>query len=279
MLLIRAMTTADIPAGMRLKEQAGWNQLEADWRRLLELQADGGFVAEWDNVAVGTVTTCRFGPVAWVAMMLVDERHRGRGIGRALLTHALNVLDAQGVRSVRLDATPLGRPLYDSLGFLAEATFTRFQGILPDAGESHEILGTGPRDALERVCALDREVTSTDRGRLLRRLADEHPDALRVVDGTRGVAGFLMARPGSRAIQIGPCVADDRAGPLLLADARTRYARKPVFLDIPATHVAAQELAASWGLAAGRLLTRMGRGPRVAEDLERLWASAGPEKG
>src|SRR3981081_3729230 len=104
------MTVADIPTGMQLQEHAGWNQLEADWRRLLDLQPDGCFLAELDGAPVGTVTTCRFGPVVWGAMMLVEERFRGRGIGRSLMVHALNDLDARGVRSVRLDATPLGRP-------------------------------------------------------------------------------------------------------------------------------------------------------------------------
>src|SRR3954447_22763141 len=107
------MTVADIATGVRLKGQAGWNQLESDWRRLLDLQPDGCFVAEIDGAAVGTVTTCRFGPVAWVAMMLVGEAFRGRGIGRDLMLRALAELDGQGVRSVRLDATPLGRPLYE----------------------------------------------------------------------------------------------------------------------------------------------------------------------
>ena len=82
---------------------------------------------------VGTVMTSRFGPVAWVAMMLVEERFRGRGIGRALMVHALSDLDARAIRSVRLDATPLGRPLYESLGFIAETTYTRFEGTLPPA--------------------------------------------------------------------------------------------------------------------------------------------------
>ena len=90
MLRIRDMTVADIPFGIRLKQQAGWNQVEADWRRLLGLQPDGCFVAELDGVPAGTVTTCRFGPVAWVAMMLVDESLRSRGIGRCLMKHALD---------------------------------------------------------------------------------------------------------------------------------------------------------------------------------------------
>src|SRR5690349_11847468 len=80
LLRIRPLTVADIALGLRLKDEAGWNQLEADWRRLIELDSDGDFVAELDGTAVGTVTTCRFGPVGWVAMMLVDPRFRSRGI-------------------------------------------------------------------------------------------------------------------------------------------------------------------------------------------------------
>ena len=72
MLQIRPMTLSDVPLGMRLKAQAAWNQLEGDWRRFLDLQPDGAFVAELDGTPAGTVTTCIFGPVAWVAMMLVE---------------------------------------------------------------------------------------------------------------------------------------------------------------------------------------------------------------
>lgn len=279
MLVIRGMTLSDIPAGLRLKEQAGWNQLEADWRRLLELQPDGGFLAEWGGIPVGTVTTCRFGAVAWVAMMLVDEAYRRRGIGRALMVRALEGLDSRGVRSVRLDATPRGRPLYESLGFVEEATFERFRGLLPPADATPGLPEVRPVEVLGGVAALDREVTGTDRGRLLRRLADEHPGSTRVVESGGQVSGFLMSRPGSEARQVGPCIAGERAGPLLLADARSRYAGQVVLLDVPAANPPALAMVGSWGLRAERQLVRMGRGPRVSEDLGRIWAGAGPEKG
>ena len=89
MIHLRLMMARDVPLGMRLKEQAGWNQIEADWRRCLQLQPDGCFVAEREGVAVGTVTTCIFGSIAWIAMVLVDAAVRGQGIGRTLLDHAL----------------------------------------------------------------------------------------------------------------------------------------------------------------------------------------------
>src|SRR5262245_16769871 len=104
------MTAADVPLGMRLKEQAGWNQVEKDWLRFLDLEPGGCFVAELDGTAVGTVATCVFGPVAWVAMVLVNAAYRGRGAGKALMGHALKYLDGRGVASVRLDATSLGQP-------------------------------------------------------------------------------------------------------------------------------------------------------------------------
>src|SRR5262249_31790482 len=94
---VRLMTIADLPLGMRLKTQANWNQVEAGWRRFLALEPDGCFVAELDGVPVGTTTTCIFGDVAWIAAVLVDESLRGKGIGRALMEHALAFLDARGI--------------------------------------------------------------------------------------------------------------------------------------------------------------------------------------
>jgi len=142
---IRRMTTADIPLGMQLKEQAGWNQTEADWLRFLDLEPDGCFVAEWNGEPVATTTTCILGDVAWVAMVLVDAGVRRHGIGTALMQQALRFLDERNVRSIRLDATPLGRPVYEKLGFVPDYQLARFDGILPDHGLSAEAKPLSPR--------------------------------------------------------------------------------------------------------------------------------------
>src|SRR5687767_2893594 len=105
MISIRTLTPADLPVAMRLSSQAGWNQIEADWRRFLAMQPDGCFVGEFDGIAVGTTVACVFDDVAWIAMVLVDTAARGRGTGTALVRHALEYLDGMGIPSVRLDAT------------------------------------------------------------------------------------------------------------------------------------------------------------------------------
>jgi GNAT superfamily N-acetyltransferase len=284
MIHLRHMTPRDVPLGMRLKEQAGWNQTEADWRRCLELQPDGCFVAEREDVAVGTVTTCIFGPIAWIAMVLVDVALRGQGIGRALLDHALAFLDSHGVPSIRLDATPLGRPLYEKRGFIEEYTLTRFEGIASIAGAAVELrdkmtVGAMLPEHQERVLRLDHQVMGTDRAALLERLFAEAPEQWRLALRGDEVLGFWAARAGSRAWQIGPCLATAEAGPLLLADALARQAGQRVFLDVPEDNRKAVAAVTHAALVPQRPLYRMCRGPKPHEHIEHLWASFGPEKG
>jgi GNAT superfamily N-acetyltransferase len=277
-LCIRRMTALDVSLGMRLKSQAGWNQTEADWQRFLDMEPDGCFVAELDGTPIATTVVCTFGPVAWVAMVLVDAAVRGRGIGTALMRHALAFLDERGVRSVRLDATPLGRPLYEKLGFIAQFELARHEGVLPPSAKAVGVEPPRPED-FEELLAVDRAVTATDRRRLLLRFFTEHPDAVRMVRRGGRCLGFLTARPGTRALQIGPCIGDPDVGPPLFADAWNRYAGEYVFVDIPIGNTRAVELVAAHGLTVQRHLLRMCRGEVIVERIEELWASSGPAKG
>jgi GNAT superfamily N-acetyltransferase len=275
---IRSMTLSDVPAGMRLKELAGWNQTEADWRRYLDLQPDGCFVAELDGVPVGTVATSIFGSVAWIALVLVDPAVRGRGIGTALLNQALAFLDTQKIPSVRLDATPLGRPIYEKLGFSAEFELSRYEDVLP-ANDSVTDVTPATRECWPELLRLDRVVTGTDRSRWLMRWFEEWPEAVRMLGEPGAVQGFLASRRGSRAIHIGPCLASGATGELLFADACRRFAGQRVLFDIPDDNLLARKFPECLGWSARRHFLRMGRGPKVTERIMDYWASSGPEKG
>jgi GNAT superfamily N-acetyltransferase len=293
MLQIRAMTAGDIAMGMSLKHQAGWNQLDADWLRFLAMQPDGCFVAELNGVPVGTTVAVVFdsipdrpGPVAWIAMVLVDPGHRNRGVGTALMEHALKFLDARKVPSIRLDATPLGQPIYEKLGFTHQFLLARHEGMLPlEVAESIDetdgrIIQSVPPDEHEQLIELDSQLTGTGRRKFLARLFKEHPDSLRIVSGSSGIEGYLAVRPGSNAVQIGPCIARPEAGSQLFRDAARRYAGKRVYIDIPVGNSRAAGHAVEMGLKVQRHLVRMCRGvPVMEDDLTRLWASSGPELG
>jgi GNAT superfamily N-acetyltransferase len=279
---VRLMNEADLPLGMRLKTQAGWNQLEADWRRFLEMQPDGCFVAELDGIPVGTTNTCIFGPVAWIAMVLVEAEVRGQGVGKALMRHALAFLDEQSVRTVRLDATPMGQPLYEKLGFVEEYNLVRYEGTPQTAGSetrAERMVATAKERDWDDLAKLDQSISSTDRRKFLMRLFAERPESVRVVRNGGDIVGYMTVRPGVNALQVGPCMGTSEAGPMLLADAWQRYAGQRVFVDIPTGNTIAVRLAEQMGLKVQRPLVRMCRGPAIAEDCTRLWASSGPELG
>jgi GNAT superfamily N-acetyltransferase len=278
MIRIRRMTAADIPLGMRLKAEAGWNQTEADWRRFLALEPKGCFVAEFKDEPVGTTTTCIFGKVAWIAMVLVNERMRGRGIGKALMEHALGYLDAAAVKSIRLDATPLGQPLYEKLGFRSQYELVRFVGELPAHAKVANVRQADQKEWNELI-RLDRRATRTGRSKLLKRLFAEQPNDVWVAESTGALSGYMSVRRGSQALQVGPAIGEPEVGHLLFNQARHVYKGERVYMDVPRANTPASLFPLSWLFDEQRSLVRMCRGPIVCENLDLLWASSGPEKG
>lgn len=272
------MTAADLPLGLRLSDAAGWNQLAADWQRFFDLQSDGCFVAEWDGTAVGTTTTCIFGSVAWIAMVLVDEAVRGRGVGTQLMAHALRFLDERKIATVRLDARPMGQPLYERLGFVEQYRIAHYEGTLPAIEKTKEIEDASVAE-WEALMALDFQVTRTDRRRLLSLLFAEHPRHIRILRVGPHVQGYCTARPGRKTTRLGPCIATAAAGPLLWADAGKRYAGQLISLDVPVPNQTAIQWVEAHGLTARHTLTRMCRGVPLVEEVVSLWGSSGPEKG
>ena len=77
-----------------------------------------------DGSLVGTCIGLDYGGFGWIAMMLVDPVHRRLGLGAALLARAIAALPQEA--PIRLDATPLGRPLYAQHVFTDECALTRF---------------------------------------------------------------------------------------------------------------------------------------------------------
>jgi predicted N-acetyltransferase YhbS len=279
-LSIRNLTPEDLPAALALSRGAGWNQTEADWLRMIALEPEGAFLAVWSGAPAGTVLACIHGRVAWIAMMLVDEKLRRRGIGANLMRHALAFLNDRGVRCVRLDATPVGQPLYELLGFRAEYVLARHAGVpVQLSGPAAEEVEPARQEDTEQILALDRRVTGADRSKFLLRLLAEHSQDVRVVRDGAMLAGYSATRPGARAQMIGPCLGDSQAGPLLISEALRLHAGKQVYLDVPVGRTKFEQLLQERGLTAQRFLQRMVRGESAGERSADLWASSGPEKG
>jgi GNAT superfamily N-acetyltransferase len=242
---VRPLSTADIPAGVRLKSAAGWNQTEADWRNLLALAPEGCFGIECDGALRATATAVCFGrELAWIGMVLTEREYRGRGFARRLMEHALAYLRTLRVDWIKLDATNMGLPLYQRLGFRAEGAIERWlraPGPAPGYGATrHNTLDS----------ALDREASGTDRSRLLAVLAGFESAAI--------AGGFAMGRPGSQAAYFGPCVARSAdAARDLIAWFLEQHAEESVYWDILPANADAVAVAREFGFERARELVRM----------------------
>ena len=277
---IRRLSEADIPAAMRLKEAAGWNQTEADWHRLLTLEPDGCFGAFRDDRLAGTTTTTSYrNELAWIGMVLVDPRQRRQGIATTLMRVALDYLRAK-VATVKLDATPEGRPLYERFGFRVESVLQRWSGPGDSVARAANSLESLKRKEVPDLLKFDRLAFGADRSPLLEALINESavtPVLIRKPDRT--LCGYALARRGSAADYVGPVVISDpqQAGTLLeQVLAQLQSAR--LYVDYNPQCGAEHELSAR-GFVKERDLIRMTFGAPAPGTSPLVFAIAGPEVG
>jgi GNAT superfamily N-acetyltransferase len=267
--MIRRMVHADIPAVVRLKEEAGWNQTAPDWENLLALEPEGCWVWEAQQTPlaaktlVGSTTIVCYGrDLAWIGMVLVAPEFRRQGIARQLMEQALRLADERGVARVALDATAMGQPLYRQLGFEDDTPIERWEGTAP-VTEDREDEKLQPAGAvhLAQITDLDRLAFGADRRALI-----EHLLATPSANGWVARGGHLLARPGTRAHFLGPCVAEDPQTARRLVQALfAAYGGRRFYWDLLPENREARALAAGFGFQCVRSLIRMSR-PAVSAE-------------
>ena len=277
---IRLLTESDIPAAMALKQSAGWNQTEADWRRLLMLEPQGCFGAVKDDRLVGTTTTTTYGDeLAWIGMVLVHPESRRMGIASQLMKTALDYLKEKVV-TVKLDATALGKPVYEKLGFRVESLVERWSGMgisTSSASAPERIDESARRELFE----LDRRAFNCDRSDLVAALIDDAvtPPAL-VRDQDRSLSGYALSRSGTNADYVGPIVAGapDQVDALLDIVLNELNGRR-VYIDFNTGSTADSKLLVDRGFVKERDLIRMCTGMPRPSNSAQVFAIAGPETG
>jgi GNAT superfamily N-acetyltransferase len=186
-----------------------WPHREEDWA--LFLQLGEGIVAHVDGLVVGTIIGFPYGEnAATLGMVIVDNAHQGKGYGRQLMQA---MLDHLGGRSVVLQATIDGAPLYEKLRFVDCGTVHQHQGTIPlaplaqlRAGERIRPLGSSERTPGE----LFSKATGMDRHSMMRALTAQ--DSAVVLTHDDIPVGFALLRRFGRGWSVAPVVAPDLDG-------------------------------------------------------------------
>lgn len=236
---------------MKLVTAAGWNQTERDWQRVIDYHPGGCFKAVRDGRLIGTVTSTAYGrELAWIGMMLVDPACRRQGFGQALMVSVISSLKRANIQTIKLDATPAGRPLYELLGFKAQFDFQRWHR--PESNRIAVPLEPASVDQLEEHRDLDRRVFGVDRWSWLMQVAaDSQYVSLR--------DGFGMMRTGRIASYLGPVVSKSIESCHILLSKLVESTTTPIFWDMiqrdcdALSHVSPSH----YGFEPARTLTRM----------------------
>lgn len=278
---IRTMTESDFPRCQQLREQAGWNQTLMDWQRFLSYNPKGCFVAEIDSEVVGTVCTIpyqdRFG---WVAMVIVDKDHRREGIGTFLLKKGIQHLEQRGL-TIKLDATPEGKLLYDTLGFEDEYGAARYEAQnleIPQVDIQYKTIELADLDSLDRF---DAPIFGASRKQVLRSYLEKYKGLGFMIHEMDEIAGYILAREGTNAFHIGPWVAtNSQVARQLLAVMLMNRKPDKVFVDIVEPNPYSLNIIEQLGFQQQRPFIRMYKGKNTHPGQpELIYGISGPELG
>jgi GNAT superfamily N-acetyltransferase len=283
-LALRLMTRKDLAFADHVRALAGWNQTLADWDRFLALAPEGCFIADRDGRPAGIAITTVYGAdLAWIGMVLVHPDYRRQGIGQALMKHCIQYARERGVRCIKLDATPLGKKVYDNLGFASEWTLSRWMrtavstsSVPPDT----RLRPWQPEDE-PLIEVLDSAAFGVSRRTVIQALARQSLCGLVFETAPGQIAAYGLLRSGAKALYLGPVVAiEPDLGVTLINALLASCQGQPVFWDIPDQNDMITAWARQTGFIWQRSLTRMMLGDTNPSGNPRIViALAGPEIG
>ncbi|MDQ6627203.1 MAG: hypothetical protein M3Z29_01935 [Pseudomonadota bacterium] len=292
-----ALTQGDVGRGLALSDAAGWNQTAEDWALFIAAGRALG-IRDGSGLLVATAATLHYGARAWISLVLVDAAARHRGLASGLMRRCIAVIEADGAIPC-LDATPAGASVYRTIGFLPGFEFERWQSngtcaATTDQGEAKARwpgLEAKSASTLDSIAKLDREASGLERRSVLASLLGRpETRAWLAADGK----GFVIAREGRRAWQIGPLVAADDAQAIALLDsavadlqtapagsapASLDPAPRAILIDVPTQRRSITGPLAQRGFVSQRPFVRMALGAVPPPLDARSFALAGPEYG
>lgn len=203
---LRGIVPGDAPACAALARAVGWPHRVEDCAMAIAL--GHGLVATSAGEVVAMGMWWPYGENhATVGMIIVSPDHQGGGLGRRLMQ---GLLEQAKDRSLMLNATAAGRPLYERLGFVPCGEIVQHHGEVLDVAFPALTAGTTLRPATAadapEIGRLDQAASGLPRGRLLASLLELGECIILERDGR--AAGFSMLRAFGRGLVIGPVAAE-----------------------------------------------------------------------
>jgi GNAT superfamily N-acetyltransferase len=206
MLQIRGMRRDDIPFAIRLTNREEWDIPPRDFQRILKLDPRGSFIATEGTKRIGLATSASYGrEIAWIGNVVVQKPHRGKHVGQALVTHAVDYLHKKHVKHVALYCFDENVVFYKKLGFLNGPPFGRLRREKKQVSCSASEFGSQTSLPLSAILTLDKKAFGADRSTLIRDLLRSNVARVTSV-GRHDDRAYLLVKDYEDMCELGPWV-------------------------------------------------------------------------
>lgn len=253
-MICQEFTEEDIPLLPAL-EPEGWGDIRPRFDYFLRSECCKPIKIEENGDLAAVGTTIFHADTVWFACIITHPGHRNKGLGSAITRYLIQSADPTLYRTIYLDATEFGYPVYLKQGFEVEGQYAHLkrEGDGPAKPESPFIQPFN-ENFRKAAYALDRFVSGEDRRGVM---AEFLADAVMYVDADEQLQGLYLPTWSD-----GPIIAaNDSAGLPLMA---YRASEKPVAI-LPMDNAAGIQFLQENGYQIYRTSRRMFRGER------RIW--------
>ncbi|MEO8613038.1 MAG: GNAT family N-acetyltransferase [Chloroflexota bacterium] len=270
---LRQMTLEDGVRGAALVKKIGWSQTAAIWEQTIGWSGDGSFCLATDDELLATIIVMSYGTdLAWIGMVVTHPDYQRQGLARQIMEVGLEYAQERGIGTVMLDASQMGYPLYFKLGFQSLYKIEVFEGTGITSGNNNATRALTETD-IPGIIEIDTRLFGVARPEMIRDLAVSGQSW--VLGEPGNIQGYLMTKPGSQSISIGPWYHQNPEGAEILLESLIAATPGSVLkAHIPEANTAAKAIVISHGLQFNRFVTRMVLGGETPGQMEQQYSVA-----
>jgi GNAT superfamily N-acetyltransferase len=269
--VLRRLSVGDAAACAGLGHRVNWSHDVPTWERCIEWSGENALCLTLNDQIITTALVLGYSErLAWVGMVITDPDYQGRGFAKKLMLVVMEQ-PRQKVASIMLDASTLGFPLYQKLGFRSLYPVEVYEGTAAP-GASPTAAEVVQADNLADIIALDAEIMGVPRPDVIRFMAQ----SAWVMQENGRISGYLLAQRDNRGVHIGPWYDSTPQGAHdLLQAALNTFAGQPLRLQIPQPNTHALAFARQHGWNLNRTGTRMVLGAEAPGRMAEQYGIAG----
>ncbi len=254
---LRVLSPDEAPSVLKLMGRIGWDHSLDQTRECIVWGGKGSFCLALGDEIVGTAIANKYSQrLAWIGLVISDPDYQRRGFARRLMNHAMSYLS--DVDSVMLDASTMGYPLYDKMGFQSLYKINVYIGA-PQRFEPSPSIRPMTNDDMPATLEMDYDAVGVSRSAVLHWLFETGQGF--VATQGNNITGFILIKKHLDTLRLAGWNARDAATAEALFQLGSTLAAEENYpnyrINVPELNTSACDIITRHHIPYDRYVTRM----------------------